>query len=316
MLSKVLPEGSQPPRRRMTVTNTPAVALYHQRIDFPADGDGAKATLIVTYHPSDSAESREISMPLMPNVSGLEILDTALHASPAKAYNMGSQYNSWFSSCFGYEVVLAYLGPHRRPVRGNLSPGVADEQRSSKSWLSGLMGIVPALGTENTREEKGLTFADVAPYLVVTEESLKDVTARLSDGRKMDMRKFRPNIVVSGATAAYDEDYWGGLEIAKRDAQCESPAVELILTHNCTRCVSLNIDFSTGKATDNVLKKLMKDRRVDKVIKYSPVFGRYAFLKAEGLPGCTIAVGDSVTICKRNKERTGLGTRISYCSSR
>lgn len=308
MLFKVLPEESQYPRVRMTVTNTPQMALFQQRFWLPEDRDGTKGTLTVTYHPPDGGERQEISMPLMPDISSLKVVDTALHASPTKAYDMGSRYNSWFSFCFGYEVLFVYLGPSLRSLRGNLSPTLVNGQSSSKSWLSNLTNMLPNVGTANAQDREGITFADVAPYLVVTEESLKDVTARLPNGLTMDIRKFRPNIVVSGAAAAYDEDYWGGLKIVtKKTAESQSPDVELILTQNCARCVSLNIDFATGKATGDVLKRLMKDRRVDKLNKWSPIFGRYAFLKAEDQQNRMIAIGDSVSLCKRNNERTTLG---------
>ena len=317
MVFKVLPEGSQPPRRRMTVTNTPAMTLFQPRVDLPEDGNGAKATLTVTYHPPDGSNTQDISMPLMPDISELEAVETALHASPTKAYNMGSRINSWFSSCFGYEVVVVYLGPHLRQLRGNLSPKLVDSHSSSKPWLSTLTTILPLLGTVSPEDEEGITFADVAPYLVVTEESLNDVSTRLPDGIAMDIRKFRPNIVISGATAPYDEDYWGALKIGtQEDSEHQAPDLELILTQNCARCVSINIDFSTGKAgtgpTGSALKKLMKDRRVDKKDKWSPIFGRYGFLKGGSQQSRTIAIGDPVTLSRRNEERTGLGNQTIY----
>lgn len=312
MLFKVLPEGSQQPRRRMTVTNTPEMTLFHPRINIGDDCDNAKGILTVTYCPPDGAESQDISFPLVPDISCLEIMDTALHASPTKAYNMGHRCNAWFSSCFGYEVVLVYLGPNLRPLRGNLSPKLADGQNSSKTWLSSLVEMLPSHGRSSAAGEEGITFADMAPYLIVTEESRNEVSTRLPDDMEMDMTKFRPNIVVSGASAPYEEDYWAGLQIAtKGDNEHYIPNIELVLTQNCTRCVSLNIDYSTGKVgkgeVGSVLKKLMRDRRVDKSIKWSPVFGRYAFLDVRDELNRTIAIGDTVTVSKRNKERTGLG---------
>ena len=82
-----------------------------------------------------------------------------------------------------------------------------------------------------------------------------------------------------------------------------------------------------------MLKKLMKDRRVDPGMKWSPVFGRYAFVgesvsvsvsegevwKQEGKEGqegaeawrrekeeqeMWISVGDEVQVTRRNEERT------------
>lgn len=68
-----------------------------------------------------------------------------------------------------------------------------------------------------TESEEYITFADMAPYLVVTEESLHDVSARLAEGVEMDITKFRPNIVLSGSTEPWEEDFWGGLKIIAKD---------------------------------------------------------------------------------------------------
>lgn len=312
MLFKVLPEGSQQPRRRMTVTNTPEMTLFRPQIDLRDDCDSAKGSLTVTYSPPDGAESQDISFPLVPDISALETIQTALHASSTKAYNMGDRCNAWFSSCFGYEVILAYLGPNLRPIRGNLSPKMADGQGSGKTWLSSLIEMLPNYVISSATAEEGITFADMAPYLIVTEESRNEVSTRLPDGMEMDMTKFRPNIVVSGASTPYEEDYWAGLQITTNgDNEYQVPNIDLVLTQNCIRCVSLNIDYSTGKAgkgeVGSVLKKLMRDRRVDKSTKWSPVFGRYAFLNVTDGASRTIAVGDTVTVSKRNDERTGLG---------
>ena len=105
-------------------------------------------------------------------------------------------------------------------------------------------------------------------------------------------------------------DYWSELHT--------SSDVKLHLVQNCVRCVSLNIDYSTGKPgqgeSGKVLKKLQSDRRVDKGSKYSPVFGRYAFL-GKGGEGKVMAVGDEVTITQRNAERTTFGESILCCDA-
>lgn len=309
MLFKVMEEQGEKKLRRMTVTNTTEMVLYHPRIELPTRQNESNGTITVAYCPP-GGNSKEISMPLKPDISNLEAVDTALHSSPTKAYNMGDKYNSWFASNFGYPVVLVYLGPHLRPVKGNLSPNAASKG-SKKTWLSSVTQNLPGLVSSDTGHEEGITFADVAPYLVVTEESLHDVSARLPKDVEMDITKFRPNIVVSGAADCYEEDFWGALKIiasAKKDT--ENNEMELILTNNCARCSSLNIDYATGKIgtdeTGTVLKKLMKDRRVDTGQKWSPIFGRYGFLKADGLPNREISIGDKVTVSKRNNERTAL----------
>lgn len=263
-------------------------------------------------------------------------------------------------------MVLVYLGPHLRPVLGNLAPGSKSVKRMDRnnnaesdtwsSWVSRVTKSVPAsLGSmwsqrSQTGSEEGITFADMAPYLVVTEESLKDVSARLAEGVEMDVTKFRPNIVLSGSAEPWEEDFWGGLKIIAKDdhdgdvsddnvgddndededenknenVQRNNRIVELALTSNCARCQSINVDFETGKygtgETGSVLKQLMRDRRVEKSMKYNPVFGRYAFLvqpKTYDQPPGTVArrrkisVGDKVFVSKRNDSRTVMGkTRL------
>ena len=287
----------------MTITYYPELALFLQSIDT------SNATFTVTYSPPDGA-SKSLEIPLEPIVAGLEEMDVRLHQSPAKAYRMPERVNTWFSECFGYHVMLAYLGLNQRPVLGNLSlNAVQGGGAASNTWLSTITASIPSLIGSKDVEEEGISFADVAAYLVVTEESLRDVDSRLQNGTQMDVTKFRPNIVLSGAGAAYEEDYWGSITINASKIKDNSKVTEIVLTQNCGRCVSINVDYSTGKpgtGEANVLKKLMKDRRVDKGSKYSPIFGRYGFLKEAGA-GQTIAVGDEVIVSKTNKERTTFG---------
>jgi len=285
----------------MTVTYYAELALFLQSIDESA------GTFTVTYSPPNGS-SRSLDIPLEPDVTKLEELDVILHQSPATAFKMDAWINTWFSECLGYEVLLAYLGPNRRPVLGNLSPSaVQNKPPASKSWMSSITSSLPSLMGGKIQEE-AISFADLAAYLVVTEESLQDVSSRLQDGTKMDVTKFRPNIVLSGSKQAYEEDYWGGITISNGANSMQH--ADIILTQNCGRCVSINIDYSTGQAgtgeAGNVLKKLMKDRRVDKGNKYSPIFGRYGFLKSAEA-GRVIIVGDEAEVSKVNKERTTFG---------
>jgi len=255
---------------------------------------------------------------------------------------MSEKYSQWFTSCFGYTVILAHLGSRYRQALGNLAPNAAkrnpilrqqaeDRQKSpsqtASSWTSRLTQLVTGTPGDSTsketvydrfdqpiqEEDYGITFADVAPYLLTTTASLNEVTSRISSTdseEEADMTKFRPNIVLSSSNddelTPYEEDYWGEVSISPTDH--DSPPVKLVLNHNCTRCVSLNVDYATGKTDGmNVLKLLQKDRRVDVGSKYSPVFGRYAWLVRgqEGEDqGFEVRVGDEVKVTKRNEERT------------
>lgn len=114
-----------------------------------------------------------------------------------------------------------------------------------------------------------------------------------------DITKFRANIVVKGSPAAFDEDRWGELTFGT--------GAEIILTANCGRCVSLNVNHDTGEMgtgkAGGVLKLMMKDRRIDKGVKYSPIFGRYGFVSRKG-EGTVLRIGEKVMVSARNKEDT------------
>ena len=273
------------------------MVMFHTAIDVPASGNAEEATITITFKPP-RGDTKSMQMPLVPDTTGLDILDVTMHNSPTKAHNMGSKYNEWLGECLGFKVVLAYLGNNTRKVLMSTN-GNAQKQ---DSWMSTLTSNLPtAIGNLVQEKQEQITFSDCAPYLVVSDTSLTDVSRRLPDGQDMDITKFRPNIIVHGADTAWDEDYWAELSIGN---------VNLQLVQNCARCQSINIDYATGKpGTDDsgkVLKKMQSDRRVDAGAKYSPIFGRYCFLPHVDV-GKSIGIGDEVLITKRNTERTTFG---------
>jgi len=308
MVLKVMNDGVSTTFRNMTITYFPEMVLFTQELQLTKD-DRSPGLVVVTHQAPDSKTQSQVKVPLIPDTADLDVIDVVLHNSPTKAHVMQREYNDWFSSRFGYDVILVYLGPHLRAVLGNLSPNASKPNRdTSASWLSTYTDHMPFLGNLKTESMDGITFADVAPYLIVTETSLEDVSSRLPEGEDMDITKFRPNIVLEGSEKAYEEDFWGELRISSlAHTPSEENPVHLELTQNCARCASLNWDYATGKvapgASGTILKKLMKDRRVDKGTKYSPIFGRYGFLQSPLREG-SITVGDTVEISKVNGART------------
>ena len=323
MLHKILPDGGGV--NNMHVPNFPIMTRFLTEIIFPEDDEQEKGgRVVVTYDPptEENGDRKTLEIPLHPDVEGLEIMDIDLQKSPTKAYNMGETYNAWFSSRFGFDVILSYLGSNnQRRVLGNFNPNTTDasasaeaeaQQNSGSGWLSSITKQIPSLGYIGgaSKEEEeiptGLTFADLAAYLIVSETSRQDVSSRLPEGEEMDITKFRPNIVISGPQTAFEEDFWAELKIGGGTDDDAS----LVLTANCPRCVSINIDFETGKAgtgeSGKVLKKLMKDRRVDAGDKYGAIFGRYAFLGKSCPRDVQVAIGDKVEVTKRNDEHTKL----------
>ncbi|KAJ5232730.1 hypothetical protein N7468_005686 [Penicillium chermesinum] len=319
-------DGSQLSFKNMQVGKMPEMSLFLTAVDLPeSETDSGKIT--ITYNPpspqdaSDDRprESRQLEVPLLPfkvmKEKHFKKLTISMYSSSTTGYDMGPTYNKWFSECFGYPVVLAYLGENRQessgpwpprsatkspgggvPGKAHMSPGMAAAGAVVvlTSWV--LLTYRLFVKPRRTR----ITFADCAPYLVISQASVDNVSARLPDGHQMDPTKFRPNIVVSGAEEAFEEDFWTELVIGPNKAR-------LLLTGNCVRCPSLNVNYTTGKMSEEdsgmVLKRLMKDRRVDRGAKYSPVFGRYSFLKWTG-EDKPIRVGDPIEIGAQGKERT------------
>ncbi|GAB1735315.1 hypothetical protein NU219Hw_g2954t1 [Hortaea werneckii] len=295
MVLKVQEDGSL---KNMAVAHFPEMTLYFPTIQLP-DGDNAtKGTITIAYKPT-SGDHRSLDIPLVPETEGLEQIEITLHGSPATAYKMDQEYNSWLSSCFGYDVILVHLGHNLRNVLMSTS-GKVDTKKSS--WWSSITSKASGFLTGVEDDQSQITFADCAPYLVVSEKSMDDVHDRLPDGQRMDIIKFRPNIIVAGADKVWEEDLWQELLInGKTRILCE---------HNCGRCKSINIDYTTGAPgtgeLGNMLKKLNSNRRVDQGTKWSPVFGRYSFLAPDS-NGQSVSVGDEVMVSKRLEETTKFG---------
>lgn len=288
MLLKVHDDGHHEP---IEVVRFPECALFIPEI---VDGN-----IVVRYQvpeeplfPPTPEQKTALEIPLDPEVSDLEIVEVDLYESKCPGYCMPEAYSSWFDSCFGFKTILVYIGDARRPVLGTMSPFGQTQQ--NRGWLSSMSSYLTGSGYKE--DPHWLTFTCVAAFLITTEASVNDVSNRLPPGEKMDMRKFRPNIVVDGE-GAYDEDFWGEIVI-------DGGGPRFVLTGNCGRCVSINVDYKTGRRgkgeSGSVLKKLMKDRRVDLGNKWSPIFGRYGFLVDEE---AVIRVGDEVAVSKRLSER-------------
>ncbi|KAL2811196.1 serine hydroxymethyltransferase-domain-containing protein [Aspergillus granulosus] len=337
------PQGWKEGRVRVTFRGGEKAATTHGNVDGAANGHGAAAT------GGNGLGGTTIDIPLTPDTRGLGELAVMMHQSPTKAYNMGERYNAWFSERFGYDVVLAYLSEDNwRGVLGTFPPAKHFAHKAyiqpKNAWvvalgfvlgavlpvvlefglqlelfasqpvqlLSGGVVMFACLGVFHLRAEQKkaerITFADTAPYMVVSETSVANVSDRLEGDATMDVRKFRANVVVEGAATAFDEDFWAELAVGQPTAK--EPKVRLLLTANCIRCRSLDVDYTTGKMGEGesgrVLKKLMSDRRVDRGAKYSPVFGRYGFLDAASTSR-PVRVGDEVVVTRRMQERSVYG---------
>ena len=305
MLVKIS-DDSLPKSEAMVISKIPAMGLFATEI-LPESVE----MFTITYHGQDKRIGDTITIPFEPSkcqLASLERIHIDMYHSTCFAYDMGARYNDWFSERFGFKVVLAFWGENPRPVLGNIPGKPATYYPTEPNSLVRLIRSIPML-KDIIPKDTGIAFNDMAPYLVINETSVSDVTARLD--RPMDATKFRPNIIISGSSTVYEEDFWAELVF---NPSLPTKSCKMQLTANCTRCASLNVDYNEGKFAEGVegevLKKLMKDRRVDKGMKWNPVFGRYGFLEKAG-EGKILRVGDEVIVSKRNEERTTFGKCVS-----
>lgn len=98
-------------------------------------------------------------------------------------------------------------------------------------------------------------FSDGFPFLLISEPSLSDLNARLekSQQKSVEMRQFRPNIVVSGCQP-FEEDSWKRIQIGDTILRVVKP---------CSRCTIPNVDPATGVRGNEPSQTLKKYRLWD-----------------------------------------------------
>lgn len=121
-------------------------------------------------------------------------------------------------------------------------------------------------------------FADGFPFLITSKASLGELNGRLDT--PVEMRRFRPNIVIEGAQP-WDEDHWQGLAIGEQTFHIVKP---------CSRCVVTTVDPESGTKDPAVqpLRTLSGYRRTRDGV----IFGQNAIHESPG----RIEVGDPVIV--------------------
>lgn len=183
--------------------------------------------------------------------------------------------------------------PHEAPDGPRMSVTVwssscrAVVHSEGSDWFSRLLGraahlvfmpddVERAIDPDYAEPGEIVSFADGYPVMVLSEESLSDLNARLPE--PVTMERFRPSIVLRGG-APYAEDGWKRLRLG--DAV-------LRLVKLCARCVLTTRDPRTGVAGKEPLRTLATYRRLRK---NKVCFGVNAI--PEGLG--SLRVGDPVT---------------------
>ena len=128
-----------------------------------------------------------------------------------------------------------------------------------------------------TSEQDQVGFADGYPFLLITQESLEDLNARLVE--PLPMNRFRPNIVLAGGGEPYLEDGWRRVRIGE---------VGFAVVKWCARCAITTTDQETAARGKEPLTTLATYRRGKRGV----LFGQNLIHDREG----TVRVGDAVTV--------------------
>jgi uncharacterized protein len=124
-----------------------------------------------------------------------------------------------------------------------------------------------------------VTLADAFPMLLIGTGSLDLLNQKLvaRGQREIPMKRFRPNVVVSG-TRPHEEDEWTSIRLG--DVACT-------VVKPCARCAITTVDTRTGVQGKEPLRTLSEYRKVGSKV----LFGQNVIHAAAG----TVRVGDAVT---------------------
>ncbi|HUJ39157.1 MAG TPA: MOSC N-terminal beta barrel domain-containing protein [Candidatus Acidoferrales bacterium] len=122
----------------------------------------------------------------------------------------------------------------------------------------------------------GVSLADGFPLLLINQASLDDLNRRLE--RPVEMRRFRPNLVVVGAEP-FAEDTWRTIRAGDLDLHLVKP---------CARCSIPAVDPDTGEMGKEPTRTLATFRRRNSDV----FFGSNVVAPSSG----TLRIGDPVTV--------------------
>lgn len=134
--------------------------------------------------------------------------------------------------------------------------------------------------------EDEVAYSDGAPLLLISQESLDDLNARLAKKglKPLPMNRFRPSIVISGGGLPYAEDMIDEIQIG---------GVWYKMAWPCARCAIPTTDQETLRRTAEPTKTLLEYRPVN--AEGAPYFEQNVIPLLEPGQKAIIRVGDSIT---------------------
>lgn len=160
---------------------------------------------------------------------------------------------------------------------------------AAANWLSAVLNIKSrvALWQQAARRsgkyDLETSFADAAPLLIASEASIQQACEW--GGVNPDVRRFRPNIVVSGVEA-FAEDHWQSIKIN---------GVEFELLDACSRCILTTRDPDSGAAHPDKQPMMALREHHARQKDGEPLLGMNTALRSAP-DGALISVGDEVEV--------------------
>lgn len=240
------------PYEFLTIRNMAKMTLIR-----PSYNEDVDTLTVTAPAPNSIDEKLEFTIPAHPSEDWLSenttLADAHIWSKSTPAHCFSAELTSPFNAFFGKDVRLVYKSP------------TSDSPR-----MLGSNGATKYLG-----RDASTCFPDLMPILVGCESSIDELNSRLraTNNLSIDVRRFRPNILVRGGQA-WDEDRWKTLQVG---------GITLDVTQRCARCHVPNVDPETAEEHKRQpWDTLMKYRRVDEGIKFKPCFGMLCVPRGEG----------------------------------
>ena len=246
--------------RGLSVNSWPVdeFGFKHDRRWMVIDRSGVALTLrelprMTLIEPSLKDDQLELTAPgmsklMVPSESDAELTVTVWGDSP-QALDCGPAASAWLSDFLNADVRLVYMPD-------------SSFRRIDRNYCV---------------DERRVSFTDGYPFLLISQESLDELNRRLD--APIGMERFRPNLVVSGASAPHAEDDWKRIRIG---------VVGFDLVKLCARCAVPTVDPETGEGGKEPTRTLATYRRKNGKV----YFGQNLIHDALG----TLAIGDRVEI--------------------
>ena len=122
-----------------------------------------------------------------------------------------------------------------------------------------VLGIYATLARRTDQSQ--VTLANEGAFLLVYEESVREIRSKLTIDENVTHARFRPNLVIDReadhlSPPAYSEDTWQRLSIVNDRHHVEWTSAGL-----CQRCSVVNVDPTTGKNQSRLFTRLQTERR-------------------------------------------------------